>query len=76
MFATATIEVLRIKRRASLRRLAVRWGNTGAYKAVQPGAVCSRGIQALLFVCFPSLQREVVPVCAFENCFPISRVDY
>lgn len=75
MFAKATTEVFRIKQHVSLQRLVVHWGNIVDYKAVQPGAVCSRGIQALLFVCLRSLERGCtlhVPVCAFELCFPIS----
>lgn len=60
MFAKATSEVLRIKQHVSLWRLVVHWGNIVDYKAVQPEAVCSQGIQALLFVCLRSLER----VCA------------
>ena len=68
MFAKATIEVLRIKQHVSLRRLAVRWGNTVDYKAVQPGAVCSPGIQDSSTLRLFKIPREV-HIASTSVCF-------
>ena len=78
MFAKAAIEVFRIKQHVSLQRLVVHWGNIVDYKAVQPEAVCSQGIQTLLFVCLRSLERLHIvcaSVCAFEHCVPVSSLN-